>query len=134
MPAGHRLVTDARSLPTGETRPVAGTEYDFTGGRPIGPTRLDTAYTGLRPRSPTGAPGRRSTTRPRGRGVELWVDEGFDYLMCYTGDSLGDEGRRRRSVAIEPMSCPPDAFRSGVDVVRLEPGQQWEAAWGLRPR
>ncbi len=133
LPATHRLVTDDRLLPTGETRPVMGTEYDFTGGRALGPTRLDTAYTGL-VRDPDGR-ARASLDDPRGgRGVELWVDEGFEYLMCYTGDTLADPQRRRRAVALEPMSCPPDAFRSGVDVIRLESDQVWEAAWGLHPR
>ena len=44
-PSGWWSTTAA--LPTGEVRPVAGTEFDFTDGRPIGPTRLDTAFTGL---------------------------------------------------------------------------------------
>jgi hypothetical protein len=26
-------------------------------------------------------------------------------------------------VAVEPMSCPPNAFNSGTDVVALVPGQ-----------
>jgi aldose 1-epimerase len=32
------------------------------------------------------------------------------------------------------MTCPPDALRSGVDLVRLEPGETWGAAWGITPR
>ncbi|MGH9047057.1 MAG: aldose 1-epimerase family protein, partial [Acidimicrobiales bacterium] len=47
LPGHERLVLDERGLPTGEVRAVEGTEYDFTVGRPIGATRLDTAYTGL---------------------------------------------------------------------------------------
>ncbi len=27
--------------------------------------------------------------------------------MVYTGDTVGDPSRRRTSVAIEPMTCPP---------------------------
>ena len=42
--------------------------------------------------------------------------------------------RHRRSVAIEPMTCPPDAFRSGRDLIALEPGQTWSGTWGIRPR
>jgi aldose 1-epimerase len=41
--------------------------------------------------------------------------------------------RHRRSVAIEPMTCPPDAFRSGRDLIVLAPGQTWSASWGIRP-
>jgi len=39
----------------------------------------------------------------------------------------------RRAVAIEPMTCPPNAFRSGTDVITLEPGATWTGAWGIRP-
>jgi aldose 1-epimerase len=50
----------------------------------------------------------------------------------FTGDSLHGE-RHRRSVAIEPMTCPPDAFRSGRDMVVIKPGDTWRGAWGIRP-
>ncbi len=131
LPARERLMLDERGLPTGEIQPVEGTEYDFTERRAVGPTRLDTAYTGFdrgrdrRAWAELADPGDDAGTR-------LWMDEGFDYLMCYTGDTLV-EGRRR-AVAVEPMTCPPDAFRSGRGLITLEPGQRWEGAWGMVPR
>jgi aldose 1-epimerase len=132
LPASQRLVLDARSLPTGEVQPVAGTELDFTRPRPIGPARLDTAFTDLE-RDEDGV-ARASLEDPiTGRGVEVWMDDRFRYLMCYTGDTVPEEEQRRTAVAIEPMTCPPDAFRSGRDLIVLEPGVSWEGAWGLRP-
>ena len=133
LPATERLVLDARSLPTGEVLGVAATEYDFTAGRSIGTTRMDTAFTGLQ-RATDGRAWASLDDPVTGRGVDLWADDRFGYLMCYTGDTLGDVDRRRTAVAIEPMTCPPDAFRSGRDLVVLEPGDQWEGSWGLRPR
>jgi aldose 1-epimerase len=50
--------------------------------------------------------------------------------MVYTGDTLEPE-RRRRGVAIEPMTCPPNALSTGRGVIRLEPGSTWQAAWGI---
>ncbi|MGH9089562.1 MAG: aldose 1-epimerase family protein [Acidimicrobiales bacterium] len=132
LPARQRLVLDARSLPTGEVQPVAGTELDFTVARAIGPTRMDTAFTGL-DRDEDGVAWTSLDDHEKGTGAELWVDEGFRYLMCYTGDSIEDSALRRTAVALEPMTCPPDAFRSGTDLVALEPGQEWQGAWGLRP-
>jgi aldose 1-epimerase len=132
LPAHERLVLDQRGLPTGEVRAVQGTEYDFTEQRPIGPTQLDTAYTGIERGIDRLAwieladPGTETATR-------LWMDEGFGYLMCYTGETLDPE-HRRRAVAVEPMTCPPDAFRSGRGLIILEPGQQWEGAWGVVAR
>jgi galactose mutarotase-like enzyme len=132
LPAARRLVLDARSLPTGETQPVSGTEMDFTTARPIGPVRLDTPFTDLR-RDAQGVARARLEDPGTGRGVEVWVDDRFRYLMCYTGDTVPEVELRRSAVAIEPMTCPPDALRSGRDLVVLEPGISWEAAWGIRP-
>lgn len=132
VPGREHLVLDERGLPTGEVRGVVGTELDFTSSRPIGAVKLDTAYT----RVERGSDGRaRATLRaPSGeRGVELWMDEGFGYVMCFTGDTVADPARRRRSVAIEPMTCPPDALSSGKDLIELTPGEPWEARWGIRP-
>lgn len=132
LPAHERLVLDERGLPTGEMRAVEGTEFDFTNPRSLGPTQLDTAYTSLargpdrRAWAELADPGEQTATR-------LWMDEGFGYLMCYTGDTLDPE-HRRRAVAVEPMTCPPDAFRSGRGLIVLDPGQQWEGAWGMVPR
>jgi aldose 1-epimerase len=67
-------------------------------------------------------------------GASLWADAGFGYLMVYTGDTLGELHRRRRAVAIEPMTCPPNALRTGKDLRSLEPGQGWSASWGIVPR
>ena len=132
LPARSRLVLDARSLPTGEVQPVAGTELDFTVARSVGPVRLDTAFTDLQ-RDPDGRARATLEVPSTGHGAELWADDRFRYLMCYTGDTIGDDRLRRTAVAIEPMTCPPDAFRSGRDLIVLEPGERWEGSWGLRP-
>ena len=69
-----------------------------------------------------------------GRGITVWMDEHFKYVMVFTGDTLEPVSRRRTSIAVEPMSCPPDALRSGTDLVRLEPGASWSGRWGITPR
>jgi galactose mutarotase-like enzyme len=133
LPARHTLELDDRGLPTGTLTPVAGTERDFTTARFIGPLALDTAFTTLQ----RDAEGKAwaSLDAPGGAtGASLWVDPGFGYLMVYTGDTLGDVNRRRRSVAIEPMTCPPNALRTGIDLITLQPDTEWTASWGLVPR
>jgi len=133
VPARHTLDLDDRGLPTGALTPVEGTERDFTTTRFIGPAVLDTAYTTLE--RDTGGLARASLDAPGGAtGAELWVDLGFRYLMVYTGDTLPEVPRRRRAVAIEPMTCPPNALRTGKDVIDLQPGQEWSARWGIVPR
>jgi aldose 1-epimerase len=132
LPATNRLVLDDRAIPTGGVRAVAGTEYDFTSARWIGPTRLDTAYTDL-VRDDTGRAWATLVNPVDDVSVALWMDDRFGYLMCYTGDTVDDESRQRRSVAVEPMTCPPNAFRSGTGLVALGPGQAWSGSWGIRP-
>ena len=47
LPATHWLAADDRGIPSGPPREVAGTGYDFQGGRAIETTTLDHAFTGL---------------------------------------------------------------------------------------
>lgn len=131
VPAERRLVTDERGLPTGDA-PVQGTEFDFTSGRIIGTTALDTGFSSLRRDADDCA--RVYVDHSDGDpGVTVWVDKQFGYLMVYTGDAL-PEGSERKAVAIEPMTCPPDAFRSGTDLVVLQPGDHWTGTWGVTVR
>ncbi len=133
LPAHHTVDLDARGVPTGGLTAVEGTERDFTMARAVGTTVLDTAFTTLD--RDTDGRAWASLDDPSGRaGVELWADPGFVYLMVYTGDTLGEPSRRRRAVAIEPMTCPPNALRTGKDLLVLEPGREWSGCWGLAPR
>ena len=51
--------------------------------------------------------------------------------MLFTGDTRPDVNRR--SLAVEPMTCPPNAFRTGDSLIRLEPGESTTSAWGITP-
>lgn len=127
LAAGTRVVTDPdRKLPVGRES-VRDTAYDFREGRKIGALELDDAFTDL-DRDPDGRAWVHLTGSD-GRTARLWVDEGYRFVELFTGDTLAPS-RRRRGLGTEPMSCPPDAFRSGADVVRLAPGQRTTASWG----
>ena len=126
LPAATRLLTDEeRLLPTGRDD-VTGTEWDFRTPRAIGGTVLNHAFTDL-DRDDRGV----ATTTVVGHGgaVALWVDEHHRWLQVYTGD---DTATPRAALGVEPMTSPPDAFRSGDDLVRLEPGGSFSATWGIR--
>jgi aldose 1-epimerase len=130
LPARVRLTTDDRGLPTGEEK-VAGTEYDFTSPHRIGEIQLDTAYGDLA-RDDDGI----ATIRldgPNGRVVSVWLGDAFRWVMAFTGDTVEPEPKRRRGIAIEPMTCPPNALATGTDVIGLEPHAPWQGAWGLSP-
>jgi len=130
VPGRVVVFSDDRGLPVG-SQPVDGTEYDFRAARSIGGIVLDNAYTELE----RGADGRARVLLDdpdAGAGVTLWLDESYPWLMVFTGDPLPDVDRR--SIAIEPMTCPPNAFRTGESLIRLEPGESTVSAWGIEPR
>jgi aldose 1-epimerase len=131
VPAKSYVAVDDRQLPTGEILPLAGNQLDFSQRKSLSGHELDVTYTDLL-RDDSGLA---VATLQDGNGgeIDLSVDRNFPYFQVYTGDGL-EKGRRRTSVAIEPMTCPPDALRSGKDVVVLEPGQHWAGSWRLRRR
>jgi aldose 1-epimerase len=122
--------SDERGLPV-RSAPVEGTEYDFRAGREIGETVLDNAFTEL-DRDDDGRARVLLDDPASGAGLTLWVDENYRYLMLYTGDSHPDVARH--GLAVEPMTCPPNAFRTADSVIRLEPGESISTSWGIEPR
>jgi aldose 1-epimerase len=122
VPADTVLLTDRQQIPT-EQRPVAGTPFDFRTIRPIGSDRLDHGYADLT--------GQSALLRTAERTIELRWDAGFNHLQVFTPPFITPG---RNAVAIEPMSCPADAFNSGQDLIRLAPGQSWAGSWGIAVR
>jgi aldose 1-epimerase len=127
VPAASILLTDSRLLPIGAAK-VASGAFDFTEPRRIGDARLDTAF-GDVVRDDSGVS--RVTLTHGDRSREVWADASYGWWQVFTGDTLHGE-RVRRSVAVEPMTCPPDAFRSHRDVVTIEPDASWRGSWGIR--
>jgi aldose 1-epimerase len=129
IPARTVIIGDERGLPV-ERRAVEGTAYDFRAAHPIGATVLDSAYTDLE-RDEDGLVRVVLLDPDTSRGLTLWADETHGYLMVFSGDPLPDVARR--SLAVEPMTCPANAFRTGEGLIRLEPGESFTSAWGIAP-
>jgi aldose 1-epimerase len=127
LPAERMLVADERLIPV-SSEPVAGTPYDFRAPRAIGALVLDACFHELG-RDVDGRA--RVTLAGTDANVTLWMGDAFDYVMVYTGDTLGVPERRRRALAVEPMSCAPNAFVSAAGLIRLEPLQTHTAEWGI---
>jgi aldose 1-epimerase len=128
IPADSFLeVTPDRLLPK-ETRPVAGHEFDFRTQRTIGATEIDHAFTGIT--FDGGGQARVLVRGPGGTGVGMSWDRTCQWLQIHTADKL-PPALNRLGLAVEPMTCPPDAFNSGVDLIRLEPGAVHQAAWSI---
>lgn len=129
LPAAERLLADDRMLPVGREQ-VAGTPFDFREPRLVGDLELDTTF-GTLTRGDDGMARVRLTSGTGDQGVELWQDAAFDWIQVYSG--LGPSDQARHTLAVEPMSCPPDAFRSGEGLIMLAPGDRWVGSWGITP-
>jgi aldose 1-epimerase len=127
IPAQLWQPTDDRGIPSGSPEDVAGTEYDFRKPRRVGATALDHAFTGLI----RGEDDRAwVTARSDGTAIGLWADASYPWLQAFTGDAL-EPRRRRKALAVEPMTCPPNAFVTGTNLLTLDPGQSVTHTWGI---
>jgi aldose 1-epimerase len=126
VPARTALRSDDRGIPVG-TIPVDGTELDFRVARPIGAAKLDDCLTDLERDEEGLAFVELSAADAR---LVLWLDAAYPYVMVFTGDL---SAVNRGGLAVEPMTCPPNAFRSGEALVVLEPGDSHTGTWGLSP-
>ncbi|MGA8248369.1 MAG: aldose 1-epimerase family protein, partial [Nocardioides sp.] len=113
LPASLRLLSDERRLPVGEET-VAGTPYDFRMARPVRDLVLDHAFGDLA-RGDDDVAVAQVRDPATGRGVALWVDRHHRWLMVFSADD--GSARARCAIAVEPMTAPPDAFRSGRDLL-----------------
>ena len=127
LPAARWQPADDRGIPHGPPEDVGGTPYDFRSARRLDGIRLDHPFTGL-DRGPDG----RAWVQLAGPdgGVRLWAGEGYRWLQVFTGDALDDQ-HRRRALAVEPMTCPPNAFVTGTDLLVLDPGSSVRLSWGV---
>jgi len=133
LPASSRLlVDDERLLPAGR-EDVAGTAYDFRVARPVRDTVFNNAFTELG-RDEEGVATTVLRDPATGHGVALWVDEHHPWVLVYSADDV--PATARRSLAVEPMTAPANAFRSGEDLVTLapggQPGDEHSVSWGVR--
>lgn len=127
--AATRILTDPdRQLPTGREA-IRGTDRDFRSPRMLDAVRLDDAFTELE-RDRDGLAWV-TLGRPDGHTAELCCDVSYGVIQVYSGDTLAP-ARRRLGLAVEPMTCPPNALQSGEGIIRLDPGQAHVGRWGVR--
>ena len=130
LPAASYLeVTDDRLVPTGVHGVTEREGFDFREARPVGDLFVDHAFTEI----DADAEGRATVevVARDGGGVAMsWAVSELPWVQVHTGDRPEPE-LDRLGLAVEPMTCPPDAFTSGVDLVRLAPGESHTASWTI---
>ena len=91
------------------TRTVSG-DFDLTDGPLLAGLRIDHAYTDLPAEGWTAE----LLHGPSGLMVRMISDT--PWAQVYTGETIN-----RAGVAVEPMTCPPNAFNSGQELLQLAP-------------
>ncbi|MGQ3383050.1 aldose 1-epimerase family protein [Glutamicibacter sp. TV12E] len=130
LPAHEVQLTEGARLLPRQVVAVAGTELDFRAPRTLGTTFIDHAYTGLEFDGEKLA--RAVLTDEHGVGSQIIWDEACGWVQVHTADR-DEPALNRTGLAIEPMTCPPGAFNSGQDVIRLEPAATHQASWLIGP-
>ena len=120
IPADQFLEVDAERLLPIKLQPVTGSNFDFINSKKISDLFIDHAfnYSSNYSRSIS------LLDQDRG-GVEMIFDDQSRWIQIHTADREL-QADSRMAVAIEPMTCPPDAFNSGIDLIVLEPGKKHE--------
>lgn len=125
VPAAGIVVTDDALIPLpgdAACAPlVSRAERDFSTYRTIGDAQLDCCYAGLR--TTRGGVINSVVRDPvSGHALRVWQNGGLVHV--FTGDTLARD--RRRSIAIEPVDAPTNAFnrRDCDPAIRLAAGAQ----------
>ena len=131
LPASQVLtVTEDRLIPIGlaDVAAEGGGVFDFRAPRTIADTFIDHAFTGLR----RGTDGRTtvSVRSGEGTGVAMTWDKACPWVQVHTADRDVAE-LNRLGLAVEPMTCPPNAYNSGTDLTVLAPGESATASWTI---
>ncbi|WP_374007511.1 aldose epimerase [Leifsonia sp. LS-T14] len=126
--ATHAYRLDERHIPR-DRFPVGGTSSDLRR-----PTLVADAPGHLTlMREDTGAALSHRLTADDGSGLELWADSAYRWTQLYRDDAFPSfDGTTRVALAVEPMTAPPNALRTGEGLRWLEPGERWTVSWGIR--
>jgi aldose 1-epimerase len=135
LPADDVLtVTDDRLIPV-SLEPVTtdAPRFDFRAPRQIGAVEIDHAYTGFS-RDAAGSASVRVTSGA-GTGVGMTWGASCPWAQIHTADKP-DPAVSRLGLAVEPMTCAPDAFNADrydydAGLTELQPGASTEASWRI---
>lgn len=99
-------------------------DFDFNSGNKIGNSFIDHAFRIDRENRSQAI----KVRGPSGCGVQMEYSADLKWIQIHTADRDGGKDSRT-CLAVEPMTCPPDAFNSGLDLIILAKNQEHESRW-----
>jgi aldose 1-epimerase len=122
LPSTEILEVDKRMIPIGNRIK----SDKFASLTEIGKTIFDTCY--KIGKSKKGIAEVKLNDPRNNINLTIWQETGrgkYNYLQIYTPPS-------RTSIAVEPMTCAPDAFNNREGLITLEPGKNFTASFGIK--
>jgi aldose 1-epimerase len=122
FPADKMVDVDERNIPTGNSKVY----NEFNTLKEIGDTKLDNCFEISQNDCQANITLKNTST---GFGYTIWQETGkykYNFLQVYTPPD-------RKSIAIEPMTCAPDAFNNKEGLIILAPLERFQASWGISP-
>jgi len=119
VPDAEEIVVSHRNIPNGELK----TFSRFKKAERIGPDQMDC---GLKLKE-NGEVVTELYDKKTGVKLGVWQETGptkYNYLQLYIPKS-------RDAIAIEPMTCATNAFNNGQGLIELNPGQSFDARYGV---
>lgn len=125
MPAKEFMEVDSeRLLPIGIQK--VREDFDFNSSRQISSTFIDHAFLIDKSNRNQSV----ELVSPSGQGVGMRYSGDLNWIQIHTADR--ENGKDARTcLAVEPMTCPPDAFNSGIDILHLKPGESHSSTWEI---
>jgi aldose 1-epimerase len=120
FPSESMLEVDNRMIPTGNSK---GFE-DFNQLSQLSTTKFDSCFVLKQDPTPAEIV---IFNKKDNFGYKIWQETGenkYNFLQVYTPPA-------RQTIAIEPMTCQPDAFNNKNGLINLAPGKSLSVKWGV---
>ncbi|MEM8981877.1 MAG: aldose epimerase family protein [Pseudomonadota bacterium] len=122
--ADRYLPVDDELIPTGDTRSVAGTAFDYRTARKLGSeAALDTCFALSSNRDTLALAARLSSPQS---GIDMTLRTTQDALQVYTGDYLHHPFRARAGLCLETQSFPDAPNQAVFPTTIIRPGERYQ--------